>query len=334
MSLARDRLLLVAGAASVAVGALVLFAPGLVPGLGLLEPLADADTATQVGLLLGLLVAVLAAVQMRRTARDSLDRSDLLDSRPERAQGETVPAPSAPLAATYERLRGRIEQVGRAGWHVAAYGRRARHTTDVANDDQQPEGPPQHPPGGPRQRRPERTRGGSRERRRQFRGRRPEGPRQRQAEGVDANPGRQDARPVRGYRGPERLRRQTRAELLALLDEVAVTARDTYATATGCDEEQAERAVETGEWTDSRVAAAFLATELDAPAFTVTERALAWLTPRRTLDRRLGQTLDAVEAHAEGYLTYRTARVDADNNDTDGSERGGATVGSAREDGQ
>jgi hypothetical protein len=98
---------------------------------------------------------------------------------------------------------------------------------------------------------------------------------------------------------------------------MAVTARDTYATATGCEAATAERAVQTGTWTDDRVAAAFLATDHDAPTFTVTERALAWLTPRRTLDRRLGRTLDAIETDAESFLTYPNPSVGG----TDTAER-------------
>jgi hypothetical protein len=97
--------------------------------------------------------------------------------------------------------------------------------------------------------------------------------------------------------------------LLELLDDVAETAEETYATATGCDPATAERAVATGEWTDDRVAAAFLATDRDAPEFTLTERAAAWLGPQRTLERRLARTLDAIESHADSYLTYEREAV-------------------------
>jgi hypothetical protein len=282
----RDRVLLVAGAASVVVGALLLLAPGAVP-LGPLDPLTDVDTATQVGLLVGFVVAVLAAVQMRTTARETLDRSDLLPDPPERARDAPVPAPGASLAETYRRLGGNIDRFGRDGWHVVAYGRRARDVIDLPEEaETPPDADHQRAPAGPRQ-------SGQ------------QGP-------VETPPGADRQRvsagrlPL-GQRGP--------AELLELLDDVAATARDTYATATDCDEATAGRAVETGAWTDDRLAAAFLATDHDGPTFTVTERALAWLTPERTLDRRLDRTLAAIESHAEGFLTYRPPAKDGSHRD-------------------
>ena len=329
MKLTGDRLLLAAGVASVVVGAWLLVAPGTVSALGPLDALTDTDTAARVGLLVGLVVAVLAAFQMRKTARETLDRSGLLPAPPERARDARVPAPSAPLAQSYRRLGNSIERFGRAGWHVVAYGRRARDTIGrpAGNDqrDQSSRNGHRDPAG----------RDGQRDQRRPpvRNGRADQQPEQGQREpaGKDVRnrpPGdRQPSRPAEqapetdqsrgaggqpfGHRGSSRL--------LALLDEVALTARDTYAAATGCDEATAERAVETGEWTDDRIAAAFLATEQEAPSFTLTERALAWLAPQRTFDRRLGRTLDAVETHAEGFLTYRTPSTGR----TGGDETGG-----------
>lgn len=313
-----DRLLLAAGVGSVVVGAWLLVAPGTVPALGPLDALTDTDTAARVGLLVGLVVAVLAAFQMRKTARETLDRSGLLPAPPERARDARVPAPSAPLAQSYRRLGNSIERFGRAGWRVVAYGRRARDTIDrsAGGDQRDQRRPPvrngeeDQPPQPGRRERP----AGGDVRNRPPEDRQPGRPAERAPE-ADRSRG-AGGRPF-GHRGS--------ARLLALLDEVALTARDTYAAATGCDEATAERAVETGEWTDDRIAAAFLATEQEAPSFTLTERGLAWLAPQRTFDRRLGRTLDAVETHAEGFLTYRTPSTDRTG--TDGGETGTDEVG-------
>jgi hypothetical protein len=379
-----DRLLLVAGLASVVVGVWLLLAPGTVSALGPINALTDTDTAAQVGLLVGLVVVALAAFQMRKTARETLDRSDLLPEPPEQARDARVPAPSAPLARSYRRLGATIERFGPAGWHVVAYGRRARGTIDLPGQspaDKQPDAPGksdqhdtpdrqerQNPPA----RESQRGRSDGNERRDRSpensqRGRPPGSraretgtrtpPEDRARETGTRTPPEDRARETgtrtppegreretgtrtppganRGQRSPGSTRqppgRRTPSRLLALLDEVAATARDAYAAATGCDEKTAERAVERGEWTDDRIAAAFLATEHEAPTFTVTERALAWLTPERTFDRRLDRTLDAIDDHAEAFLTYRTPSTDrpatgdnsADSNGAGGNRRGG-----------
>ncbi len=331
MTLTRERVLLAVGVTSGAVGGVLLFLPGVVPGFGPFDTLTDADAAAQTGLLLGAVVAVLAAYQMRRTGGASLDRSDLLPDPPETAHDATVPAPGVPFAETYRRVRDGVDQLDRTGWHVAAYGRRARETTRPTGTDRS--GSPQ--PAGPGPRRPARADGqppvGPAPQRDDRRGpqQQPSGPRQTgdgqrragqpqsrgsgQATGQGRSVGRRNTR--------RRFRQRTRSELFDLLDEVAATARDVYATANDCDEATAERAVETGGWTDDRVAAAFLATTDDAPTFTVRERALAWLAPQRTLDRRVERTLDAIEAHADGYLTYRTPSTGRDEGDSE-TERG------------
>ena len=334
VKLTTDRLLLAAGVASVVAGACLLVAPGAVSALGPLDALTD--TAAWVGLLVGLVVAVLAAFQMRKTAQETLDRSSLLPAPPERARDARVPAPSAPLAQSYRRLGNGIERFGQAGWRVVAYGRRARDTVDrpAENDhpDQSREDGHRGSAGGDGrrdQRRPPVRNG--REDQQPERGRhgRPVGRDVRDLPPENRQPSRPAERPQGAARsrgtGGQPFGHRGSSRLLALLDEVALTARDTYAAATGCDEETAERAVETGEWTDDRIAAAFLATEQGAPSFTRTERALAWLAPQRTFDRRLGQTLDAVETHAEGFLTYRTPSTDRTG--TDGDETGTGEVG-------
>jgi hypothetical protein len=413
----RDRVLLAAGLVCVGAGAVLLFAPGAVPGLGPLEPLTDVDTATQVGLLLGLFVAVVAAFRMRRTAQSSLDRSGLLSTPPEQPDDATVPRPSSPLSRTYERVSDRIGRSGRSGWHVVAYGRRVRHTEEVTTE--QPD-PPQTKPGFPgaplaprvdRPRRPPAQQDGGQPLRsdrrelasdpdtgdgtpstgeggRRATERRPSVPDGRQSargeessqqRGTDRRPasdGRQPDRetgqtegksvPPEGQRTESRratgrngaqqptrsqgrvdsdnsdrrgqgsrskgrsaweqrptarqFRRRSREQLLELLDDVAETAQDTYATATDCDPTTAERAVATGEWTDDRVAAAFLATDRDVPGFTITERAAAWLGPQRTLDRRLARTLDAIESHADSYLTYESGEGETSQTVSEGEQ--------------
>jgi len=89
------------------------------------------------------------------------------------------------------------------------------------------------------------------------------------------------------------------------LQDLAATAADTYAMAVGCDETTAERAVETGRWTDDRVVAAFLATDLDSEvSFTAWERFNAWLAPERVFRARVRRVLGEIERYADSYLTY------------------------------
>lgn len=94
-------------------------------------------------------------------------------------------------------------------------------------------------------------------------------------------------------------------ELEGYLQDLAATAADTYAMAVGCDESTATRAIETGQWTDDRVAAAFLATDLDSEvSFTAWERFNAWLTPERVFQARIQRVLEEMEWYADSYLTY------------------------------
>lgn len=98
---------------------------------------------------------------------------------------------------------------------------------------------------------------------------------------------------------------QLEGEIERYLKDLATTAAETYAMAVGCDEATAERAVETGRWTDDRVAAAFLATDIDSEvSFTSWERFNAWLTPERAFEARVRRVLEEVEYHADSYLTY------------------------------
>lgn len=94
-------------------------------------------------------------------------------------------------------------------------------------------------------------------------------------------------------------------EIEEYLAELATTAAKTYATSIGCDEQTANRAIETGQWTDDRIAAAFLATDLDSDdSFTAWERFNAWLAPERAFEDRVRRVLDETERYAGTYLTY------------------------------
>lgn len=95
------------------------------------------------------------------------------------------------------------------------------------------------------------------------------------------------------------------SQVQSLLEELAATAADTYATAAGCDEETARRAVDAGEWTDDRIAAAFLARDPTVtPSFTKWERLFGWVAPRITFESRLDRTIAEIERQAGTFLTY------------------------------
>lgn len=102
-------------------------------------------------------------------------------------------------------------------------------------------------------------------------------------------------------------------EVTQFLDELATTARDTYATAASCDIETADRAINTGGWTDDRIAAAFLTPEREAePSFTVRERLTAWLSPQQAFDNRVEHVVSAIEETADVYLTYEKTTDEGD----------------------
>ncbi|WP_135830441.1 DUF7269 family protein [Halorussus halobius] len=81
-------------------------------------------------------------------------------------------------------------------------------------------------------------------------------------------------------------------------ESLADTAAYAVARPGGREPEAARRAVETGAWTDDRLAAAFLADD-DGPDAPLAARLRAWLDPPAERRRRINRTVDAVEAAAE-----------------------------------
>lgn len=75
---------------------------------------------------------------------------------------------------------------------------------------------------------------------------------------------------------------------------LGATAASVYASATNTDEQLARTAVERGEWTNDRVAAAFLAGE-GGPTPSVWARLRLWLVPERERERRIDRTITATE---------------------------------------
>lgn len=68
----------------------------------------------------------------------------------------------------------------------------------------------------------------------------------------------------------------------------------------------ARAAVESGAWTDDRVAAAFLGGP-DAPGVSLWRRVYAWLYPARAFRRRVEHVVDVVERQAAGSMAETTA---------------------------
>lgn len=98
-----------------------------------------------------------------------------------------------------------------------------------------------------------------------------------------------------------------------VLDELAVTARDAYATAENVDADTAAAAIETGAWTDDRTAGAFLATDPgDSYRFQLRERLTAWLAPQRTFENRVEQTVTEIERVAGDYVSFDSQALKGD----------------------
>ena len=80
-------------------------------------------------------------------------------------------------------------------------------------------------------------------------------------------------------------------------DRVRLTAERAYAQGASADDAAAAEAVAAGEWTDDRVAAAFLGDER-APRLPLRERLRGWLHPGRAFERRARRAADAAHALA------------------------------------
>jgi len=89
------------------------------------------------------------------------------------------------------------------------------------------------------------------------------------------------------------------------LDELAELAGQVYATKHNCEQSTARKAIETGTWSENRIATTFLATT-PKTSFTPMERLTAWLFPKRVFERRLVAVVDEIERQADSYLTYTT----------------------------
>jgi hypothetical protein len=85
-----------------------------------------------------------------------------------------------------------------------------------------------------------------------------------------------------------------RSGVRAAVRETAVRA---YASEHGVDDERAADAVAAGEWTDDRVAAAFLGDER-APHYPLRERLRGWVQPEHAFKRRAARAADATHALA------------------------------------
>ena len=75
--------------------------------------------------------------------------------------------------------------------------------------------------------------------------------------------------------------------------DLRALAADAVAAAEGCTPREARKRVTDGEWTDDRVAAAYLASE---GATSLTRRLRSRLRPRKTKRRRIERTVRAIEA--------------------------------------
>ncbi|WP_158058979.1 DUF7269 family protein [Halorussus halophilus] len=80
---------------------------------------------------------------------------------------------------------------------------------------------------------------------------------------------------------------------------LADTATRALTRSQNCSKETARRAVETGEWTDDELAAAFVAGD-DGPDYSLWTRLRGWLDPETERRRRVERTVSAVQKTARG----------------------------------
>ncbi|SFC51298.1 hypothetical protein SAMN05444422_109166 [Halobiforma haloterrestris] len=141
--------------------------------------------------------------------------------------------------------------------------------------------------------------------------------------GVDRNAGSQAAASdtnVVGEVASERVERtieslkrgsRTDRETEAVVDDLRETLR-TVETAKGRSDEVAAERIRAGDWTDDRIAAAFLG-DASAGRLSIWHRLRMWLFPGQTFEQRLERTL----AELERYATDSTSDM---TQDTDGTE--------------
>jgi hypothetical protein len=85
-----------------------------------------------------------------------------------------------------------------------------------------------------------------------------------------------------------------RPELQTLLTGVLSHGQTSRAAAT--------RAIENGTWTDDRIAAAVLHTQVESPPLSVRERLIAWLFPERAVRDHTGRAVGAIATAADEHL--------------------------------
>lgn len=103
-------------------------------------------------------------------------------------------------------------------------------------------------------------------------------------------------------------------ELESIIEELSITARDTYATVHNCSTDEAATKIADGTWTDRRTVATFLATDIDADTdgFTIRERAMGWIFTESVIDRRIAEIMDCInEMQQDEYLSERVAGEEA-----------------------
>jgi hypothetical protein len=91
---------------------------------------------------------------------------------------------------------------------------------------------------------------------------------------------------------PDRARRRLQQVAVAVVAETE-----------GCSTDRAKARVGAGDWTDDRVAAAYVAGE--EASLPLSRRLLAWLRPRRTTVSRVERSVDAIEALADDPASNR-----------------------------
>jgi len=145
-------------------------------------------------------------------------------------------------------------------------------------------------------------------------------------------PERGSVRTLRHVDGEDHIEQAATARYQCRRDEAAVAVRErlvdgairTLVASGGLGRDAAENAIRTGEWTDDRVAAAFLATDVSRP---LADRLRDAVDPGAAYTRRVERTLSAIEAisaetSADGAGTATTVETNADR--PNGNGQGGA----------